>query len=122
MLGTGHITILIIVGSFFAQGILLPAMFCGDIDPDKYDLEYQHYPLPSGHYALAICQELELLTLGSKTAECYGLLEFDLICLKRKENYSLSQFNPPENIYYNMPIEYLIVNIGETIYYDPAQK
>ncbi len=104
------------------QEEVAPALLCGDVDPNKYDIDYQHYPLPSGHYALAICNELESLTLGIESAECYGLLEFDLVCEKRKDNYLLSQLTPPDTFYWNMPIEYKVENIGETIYYDPAKK
>lgn len=104
------------------QEEIAPALLCGQVDPDKYDLDYQHYPLPSGRYALALCDELETFVPGSETAECYGLVEFDLICRTRQKEYSPSRLSPPDSFYWNMPIEYKIENAGETIYFDPSKR
>lgn len=102
------------------QTEIVPAVMTGIIINQDVDVEL--YPIPSGRYALALCDERQPWASGQRTYNCYGLLEFDLVCEEREGRYMV-WVEETENLrqYWKMPIKYRIENVGETIYYDPAK-
>lgn len=103
--------------------VILSCMLFGN--DHRRDMDIGYDPLPTGRYALALCDADLILYNFEETRNCYALLEFDLVCEYRHEQYLqwvLAEDGTQKHSglhYWEMPINYRVSAVGETLYQDP---